>query len=459
MAYNLRRHLNFSTAYPFDWWITPTRGLIALLEAFDVERLYDTRLLARDWQDTSVRSIDYGVWLHHEFPREWSQPGQPVAENFRDLTERPRRRTEHLVHRFRAMDRPGERILFVREVPSEDRGRDGTADAAALADALRARFAQAEFVLLVVNGRLSGTAPGVIGVEIPEADGGDWRGDVEAWGNCLARLGIRLAPGLHPTAASRDLDAQEAANRCDDENGAAPALQCAAGEREAMSEPRRRTAAEKLAYIDSLRADWIRELEPWSTGPDAIFVNARLPPPHLLERCRFVSHRYELVDRHLPKGGRIAEVGSMHGTFAKWLLESARPRELHIVDRGFKVFDHAHFQPAIEAGQVVLREGDSSTILKSYPPEFFDWIYIDADHSYEGVRRDIAAAVGCVKSGGFLVFNDYCCFSHRELLPYGVMRAVNEFAIDHNWRFEFFAWQEQGHFDVALRAVPGSMPA
>jgi predicted O-methyltransferase YrrM len=220
-----------------------------------------------------------------------------------------------------------------------------------------------------------------------------------------------------------------------------------------MNKRAHRTAAEKLAYIDGLRGDWIEQVEPWSTGPDAIFNNARLPPAHLLEGCRFVSHRYDLVDRHLPKGGRIAEVGSMQGTFAKWLLESAKPEELHIIDRSFKVFDHAHFEAAIASGRVLLREGNSSSLLQSYPENFFDWIYIDADHSYEGVRRDIEAALGCVKKDGYLVFNDYIYFSHRELLPYGVMQAVNDFAIAHNWRFEFLAWQEQGHFDVALRAA------
>lgn len=226
-----------------------------------------------------------------------------------------------------------------------------------------------------------------------------------------------------------------------------------------MNNGQRRTAKEKIAYIDSLRDDWIRSVEPWSDGPEAIFTNAPVPPAHLIDTCRFVSHRYELVDRCLPKGGRIAEVGTMRGTFAKWLLESVQPSELHLIDRSFSLFDRPHFDPAIDAGRVVLREGDSATLLRAYPEAYFDWIYIDADHSYEGVRRDIAAAVERVRPGGYLVFNDYCYFSHRELLPYGVMRAVNEFAIERNWRFEFFAWEGQGHFDVALRAIsetPGS---
>ena len=34
-TYNLRRHYNFATAYPFDWWISPAGGLIQILTKLD----------------------------------------------------------------------------------------------------------------------------------------------------------------------------------------------------------------------------------------------------------------------------------------------------------------------------------------------------------------------------------------------------------------------------------------
>ena len=65
-------------------------------------------------------------------------------------------------------------------------------------------------------------------------------------------------------------------------------------------------------------------------------------------------------------------------------------------------------------------------MLSGFPDAHFDWIYVDADHSYEGLLRDANAAATKVKPGGFLVFND---FAHADpfLGAYGVQRAVADF--------------------------------
>ena len=66
-------------------------------------------------------------------------------------------------------------------------------------------------------------------------------------------------------------------------------------------------------------------------------------------------------------------------------------------------------------------------------------IYIDADHSYEGVKRDIQAGISKVKHDGFLVFNDYTYWSPAECLPYGVIQAVNELCLEGEWEMIYFA--------------------
>ena len=67
---------------------------------------------------------------------------------------------------------------------------------------------------------------------------------------------------------------------------------------------------------------------------------------------------------------------------------------------------------------------------KNFPDEYFDLIYIDADHSYEGVKKDLEAWWPKVKKGRFFTGDDY---SHQHApvngLKFGVIQAVDEFAV------------------------------
>jgi hypothetical protein len=69
-AYNLRRYFDFSTAYPFDWWVSPLSTVIRLLRDFDIDALYDTRRLEGTADFGTVIHRDYDLQLHHEFPRD-----------------------------------------------------------------------------------------------------------------------------------------------------------------------------------------------------------------------------------------------------------------------------------------------------------------------------------------------------------------------------------------------------
>jgi hypothetical protein len=54
----------------------------------------------------------------------------------------------------------------------------------------------------------------------------------------------------------------------------------------------------------------------------------------------------------------------------------------------------------------------------------FDFVFIDADHSYEGCAADIAAWAPKVKPGGYICGHDY---ENVDFPKFGVTRAVNEF--------------------------------
>lgn len=67
---------------------------------------------------------------------------------------------------------------------------------------------------------------------------------------------------------------------------------------------------------------------------------------------------------------------------------------------------------------------------KLFPDRYFDFVYIDADHSFENAYADILAWYPKVKKGKFLVGHDY-----RR--GFGVIDAVNRFVKEHNLEMIF----------------------
>ena len=168
-------------------------------------------------------------------------------------------------------------------------------------------------------------------------------------------------------------------------------------------------------------------------------------PAELLGDCRVCASRNELV-KNLPRGVCVAEVGTYRGEFARHILKTCEPTELHLIDLDFSALD-----PAVAKDRhVSTHHGLSHEMLAQFPDSHFDWIYIDGDHSYDGASRDAAVAATKVKPGGYLVFND---FAHADpyLGSYGVHRAVVEFAVTRGWKFVWWAYEPNGLYDVALQ--------
>lgn len=173
-------------------------------------------------------------------------------------------------------------------------------------------------------------------------------------------------------------------------------------------------------------------------------------PRHLLDGARICASRYELLTR-LPRGGIVAELGTQRGHFARAIMATSQPKELHLVDVDYTDFDAR----GLSAPTVIRHVGRSDDVIASFPPDHFDWIYVDADHSYRGVTSDAHAAAKVLKPGGYLVFND---FAHVDpyLGRYGVMRAVTDFMIESGWEMAYFALEPNALYDVALRKPEGS---
>jgi methyltransferase family protein len=152
--------------------------------------------------------------------------------------------------------------------------------------------------------------------------------------------------------------------------------------------------------------------------------------------------------RDLPKGGRIAEVGSQEGKFAEFLLHAAEPIELHIFELNAKLIRTRGV--LLRDRRVVLHEGDSSSNLSVMPDHYFDWIYLDANHTWEGVLKDVNQAQRKVKFDGFLVFNDYTMWDYLAMMPYGVVQNVNDLCREAGFEMTHFAFSSWGYHDVGI---------
>lgn len=174
-------------------------------------------------------------------------------------------------------------------------------------------------------------------------------------------------------------------------------------------------------------------------------------PASKLDGCELLPNRYALIDK-LPKGGVVAEVGVDRGDFSMELLTRIQPTKLYLLDIDISRLTNAAILEELMsgAGRVETRVGDSSDSLSAMADGTFDMIYIDGDHAYDGVSRDIAAAVPKLKPNGYLVFNDYTVWSATSMFHCGVARAVHEFCLKNPWKFRYLALQSMMYNDVVL---------
>lgn len=82
--------------------------------------------------------------------------------------------------------------------------------------------------------------------------------------------------------------------------------------------------------------------------------------------------------------------------------------------------------------------------VKRFDDNYFDFVYIDADHTYEGCLRDILDWYPKVKKGRFLLGDDYVHHKTYTGVQYGVIEAVNEFARSNSLSFFVFPRSKWG---------------
>jgi predicted O-methyltransferase YrrM len=195
-------------------------------------------------------------------------------------------------------------------------------------------------------------------------------------------------------------------------------------------------------------------------------VEAALPATNLraehVARCRVVLDRQALL-ASLPPGGVAAEIGVDQGDFTEQILQLAKPRRLHLIDswattrynedKAQRV--QARFAARIAAGEVSIHRGLSLQAVSAFEDSTFDWIYIDSSHAYDVTAAELRAYASKMKPGGFMLGHDYSMGNWVKGFRYGVIEAVHEFCVEHDWELRWLTVQrlERPSFAISRRGA------
>ncbi|MBK9149146.1 MAG: class I SAM-dependent methyltransferase [Flavobacteriales bacterium] len=165
----------------------------------------------------------------------------------------------------------------------------------------------------------------------------------------------------------------------------------------------------------------------------------------------------------LPKGGVVAEAGVDHGDFSARILAITQPSALHLIDvwsskryhSGLEDLVRKRFAREIESKQVRIDLGLSTDVMPRFPDGYFDWIYIDTDHGYRITAAELAIARTKVKPGGIIAGHDYVTGNWDGGVRYGVVEAVHEFCVKHDWELILLTHETDRHLSFAIRAIAG----
>lgn len=179
-----------------------------------------------------------------------------------------------------------------------------------------------------------------------------------------------------------------------------------------------------------------------------------------IQNLKTLTDRNMLLE-HLPKHGIVAELGIDSGEFSKLILEENSPHKLHLIDswesqryhRELRNIVEDKFQNQIEQGIVEINTGLSTVVGKNFPEEYFDWIYIDTDHSYETTRAELELYSKKIKADGIIAGHDFVTANWKRMVRYGVIEAVYEFCVKNDWEIIFLTMENQEHPSFAIQRM------
>jgi hypothetical protein len=144
----------------------------------------------------------------------------------------------------------------------------------------------------------------------------------------------------------------------------------------------------------------------------------------------------------MPKNSVCAEIGVNLGEFSGEIMNVVRPSKIHLIDlwEGYPDFNKnatteimdarykqvlKKFDKEIVNGLVEIHKVKSNDAYDIFDDNYFDFVYIDANHRYEYVIQDLLGFLPKVKVNGMISGDDYGTTGWWED---GVTKAVSEFS-------------------------------
>ena len=180
-----------------------------------------------------------------------------------------------------------------------------------------------------------------------------------------------------------------------------------------------------------------------------------------IQNCRILADRTALL-KVLPTSAITAEIGVAYGDFTEQIVRLSKPERLHLVDlwKGERYGEgldriQRDFAKELETKRVVINRGFSTEVLSRFEDDYFDWVYIDTDHTYATTKEELLLCHKKIKSNGMICGHDFSKGNVVHPVAYGVIQACNEFCVELGYEYVYLTLESSGDFSFALRRLGG----
>ena len=112
---------------------------------------------------------------------------------------------------------------------------------------------------------------------------------------------------------------------------------------------------------------------------------------NLFKSTKVYKNRLSMLKNHIPKDSVCVEIGVAEGVFSENILSISKPKSLHLIELSLTFIKYCEkkFKKNIDDGNVFMHHGFSYDVISEFPENYFDWAYIDGDHTYDVIKKDL----------------------------------------------------------------------
>ena len=144
--------------------------------------------------------------------------------------------------------------------------------------------------------------------------------------------------------------------------------------------------------------------------------------PNWFKQSAIENFKEQLTGFADKPGLRFLQIGVFTGDASVWLMENILTQKDSVLedvdtwagsdeaehnDMDFSDVEKTYDEKVASYKNIIKYKTDSTSYLKSLEVPTFDFIYIDGDHTAEGVLRDAVLSWRLLNPGGIIAFDDY----------------------------------------------------